>query len=340
MPVASRSVPHQNAVRAIVLLSIAALALAACAGTTAPTSPSPDPGSTIRLYTSVTQGTVDAVVGAYGSAQPDVTIEVFRAPTAELAARIAADLRSGGLQADVLWLTDPLSIAAYADQDLLLAWDPPSAGGIDPTYRTETFFGTRLLNLVLVAGADADPAPADWSDLTGETYRDAIAFSDPGFAGSSFAALGYFALSADHGMDFYRALRENGATKVQAPDDVTTGVAEGRFSAGITLDNSARTAIDKGSPIRLVWPSSGAIAVYSPIAVVAASPNQETARSFADFTLSNPGQAAIATTGWQPVLPGVVGGPTPGGTQVSPDWAMLFGRQDELLSDFRAIFDE
>jgi iron(III) transport system substrate-binding protein len=104
----------------------------------------------------------------------------------------------------------------------------------------------------------------------------------------------------------------------------------------MTLDNSARTAIKKGSPIALVWPASGAIAIYSPIAAVAASDNLGAADSFVDYTLSLPGQALIAGTGWQPVVG--PGGPAIGGAQVSPDWAAAFGTQRELLAAYRAIF--
>ncbi len=294
------------------------------------------PSGTITLYTSVTQATVDAVVGGFQDAYPGVTVDVFRAPTAEVAARIATDLAAGGLKADVLWLTDPLSIAAYADQGLLQAWTPPNAAAIDAAYRTDTFFGTRLLNLVLIKGAAVTPGPTDWKDLLSAAYQGKVALPDPGFAGSAFAALGYFAQTDGYGTAFYQALKDNGSTQVKAPDDVTTGVAEGRFAVGMTLDNSARTAIKKGSPITLVWPSSGAIAIYSPIAAVAASGNQVTTDAFVDYTLSAPAQALIAGTGWQPVVG--PGGPEIGGQQVSPDWAAAFGKQKELLASYRAIF--
>jgi len=171
--------------RSPVGLIIAALVLlAACSssGTPAPTAPTSNgttasatpaqspavamsPAGTITLYTSVTQSTVDAVVKGFTDAHPEIIVDVFRAPTAEVAARIATDLASGGLRADVLWLTDPLSIAGYADQKLLQAWTPPSAAGIDPAYRTNTSFGTRLLNMVLITGAAVTPGPADWKDL-------------------------------------------------------------------------------------------------------------------------------------------------------------------------------
>lgn len=297
----------------------------------------PSPTGTIRLYTSVTQNTVDAVVAAYKAAHPAVTVEVFRAPTGELAGRIAAELREGRIRGDILWLTDPLSIQAYAGQGLLREWTPTGAADLDAAYRGETFWGTRLLNMVMIRGADVTPVPASWKDLAHPAYRDAVAIPDPGFAGSAFGALGYFALTDGYGLDFYRSLKANGAVQVKTPDEVTTGVAEGHFKVGMTLDNSARTAIGKGSPIELVWPDAGAIAIYSPIAVVGATENAPAAESFVELVLSDAGQRAIAGTGWQPVRPDA-GGPQPGGPQVAPDWATAFGRQGELLAEYRAIF--
>ncbi len=302
-----------------------------------PPSPTLAPSGTITLYTSVTQGTVDAVIEGYAAAQPAVNVDVFRAPTGELAARIAAELRTGEIGGDILWLTDPLSIQTYSADGLLVEWEPAAAADIDPAYRGETFWGTRFLNMVIVRGADVLPGPTTWTDLADASYKDAVAIPDPGFAGSAFGTLAYFTQQDGVGLDFYRSLKANGTTQVKTPDEVTTGVAEGRFKAGITIDNSARTAIAKGSPVEMVWPSDGAIAMYSPIGVVAATDNASAAESFVEFVLSDPGQIAIAGTGFQPIRAGL-GGPEPGGDQVFPDWASAFGHQEQLLADYRAIF--
>ena len=307
------------------------------AGASPSVAASPEPGGTIRLYTSVTQATVDAVLAGYAEAHLGVTVEVFRAPTGELAARIAAELRDGRILGDVLWLTDPLSIQAYEAQDLLRTWEPAEAAGIAPAYRGETYWGTRFLNMVIVRGSDVAPGPLTWDDLADPAFRDAVAIPDPGFAGSAFGALGYFALSSTAGLDFYAALKANGAVQVKTPDEVTAGVAEGRFKIGMTLDNSARTAATKGSPVALEWPADGAIAMYSPIGVVDATANAPAAQSFVEFVLSDPGQVAIAGTGWQPIRASA-GGPPAEGPQVYPDWAGAFGRQAELLDGYRAIF--
>jgi iron(III) transport system substrate-binding protein len=298
--------------------------------------PSANPSS-LTLYTSVTQETIDAVTAGYQAAHPGATVTLFRAPTGELNARIAADLRSGGLKADVIWGTDPLSMQSYTDQSLLAPWPLPGLTSVPKKYQTPEFWGTRLLYLVIVTRQGLPAAPKDWDDLTSPAFADKVAVPDPAFAGSAFAALGYF--SQTKGMDYYRALRANGAKQVASIPDVVTQVAQGTYSAGITLDSQVRDAIKQGSPVDLVWPTSGAIALYSPIAQTSAAAHAAAAKDFLSYVLSTDGQQRIAAAGWQPIVPGIAGPPQPAGARsVSPDWDALFGHQDQLLAQYRSVF--
>jgi iron(III) transport system substrate-binding protein len=273
------------------------------------------------------------VLAALDETHPELEVEVFRAPTGELDARIATELRTGGLGADVFWMTDPLSLQRYETAGLLASLEGLDLESIPAAYRGETFVGTRLLNLVLVSGTEVEPKPAAWSDLA---RAEGVVMPDPGFAGSAFAALGYLATNEDYGIEFYQALADNGATVVQSPVDVVTGVAEGIYQTGITLDKIARDNVEKGAPIVMTWPEPGAIAIFSPAAVVAESDDLETARAFLQFLVSPEGQAAIASTGWQPVRDDVAWPYED--TVVTADWDELYGSQTQLLEDFYAIF--
>lgn len=341
-PPAARKVSRHRCVAIVLALSIVAVACstvlpASGDSPAAGTEPSDGAVGVVRLYTSITQDTVDAVNAAFATAHPDISLEVFRAPTGELNARIAAERREGRIRVDVLWLTDPLSMQPYAADHLLRTWSPPAAEAIDPAYRSDDYWGARLLNMVIVASADVDPVPTDWADLADPAYRDAVVVPDPGFAGSAFGALGYFALDEAYGLSHLQALSDNGTVQVQSPDEVVTGVAEGRYKAGMTLDFSVRQAVERGSPVRMVWPESGAIAMYSPIAVLESTEAAEAAETYVDFVLDVAGQRAIASTGWQPVHPDVEG-PSAEGPQVTPDWDAAFERREELLEEYRAIF--
>ncbi len=343
------------------LVAVLMLALSACASpgssaTVAATSPpagepsetasasaepsvAAAPSGTVTLYTSTTQGTVDGIVAAFTEKYPDVEVELFRAPTGEINARIATEQREGMIRGDVLWLSDPLSIQQYDADGLLRDWTPTEIDAVPEEYRADRFWGTRLLNVVMIHGSDVTPAPTAWADLADPAYRDSVAIIDPGFAGSAFGSLGYFATSDDFGIDFYRDLAANGATQLSAPDEVVTGVAEGRYKVGITLETPARAAVGNGSPIEVVWPDPGAIAIYSPIGVFADTENAVAAEALVDFILSEEGQTIIGATGFQPIREGVEGPPLDG-DQVAPDWAAIFDRQAELLEAYRAIFGE
>jgi len=328
--------------RPVSRLAVAALLLAAVACDSTPSDSGTAGGTvppTFTLYTSVTQNTVDAVVAGFTAAHPGAKVDVFRATTGALNARIAADQRSGGLRADVMWGTDPLSMQAFADQGLLRPWPLPDQPDVPAEFKTTHFWGTRLLYLVMVSGASVAPQPADWADLTDPAYRGAVALPDPAAAGSAFAALGYFSQAPGFGIDFYRRLKANGAAQVSTPAEVVTAVAQGRHKVGVTLDFEARKAVTQGAPVKLVWPTDGAIAVYSPIAVTAPAKQATAAQAFLSYVLSRDGQAKIGASGWQPVLPGVEGPPKPAGAAVvHPDWTALFGKQRELLQQHQAIF--
>jgi iron(III) transport system substrate-binding protein len=296
----------------------------------------------ITMYTSVTQNTVTAVVAGFAKADPGVKVSVFRATTGQLNARIAADQHSGGLRADVIWGTDPLSMESYAQQNLFRPWPLPSLTGVPAADKTTYFWGTRELYLVIVAHKGLSPMPATWSDLTSAAYKGKVAIPDPASAGSAFAALGYFATEPGFGLNYYQDLKANGAVQVSTVPEVVTDVAEGRYQLGITLDSEVRSAIAAGSPVVLDWPADGAISLYSPIAETVAATGGAAAatQAFMRYVLSPAGQTLIGKTGWQPVLPGIAGPARPAGaTEVYPSsWTVLFGRQQQILQQYQAIF--
>ena len=326
------------------LLPILLAAGAAACSSSAPSnsaSSNSDTSQQLTLYTSVTQNTVTAVVNGFARADPGVKVSVFRATTGQLNARITADRHSGGLRADVIWGTDPLSMESFAQENLFRPWPLPGLAGVPAADKATYFWGTRELYLVIVAHKGLTPMPQTWSALTESAYKGKVALPDPAAAGSAFAALGYFDTAPGFGLSFYQALKANGAVQVATIPEVVTDVAEGRYQLGITLDSEVRTAIAAGSPVVMDWPSDGAISLYSPIAetVAATGATNTAAQAFLRYVLSPAGQTAIGKTGWQPVLPGIAGPPRPAGaTEVHPGWSALFGRQQQILQQYQAIF--
>lgn len=310
-----------------------ALAVAGCGSGSGSSS-----SSTMTLYTCASANVEQAVVKAFEHDHDGAKVRVFRAPTGQLNARVAADARSGGIKADVIWACDPLTMHGYDKQGLLRAWSPPNASAIPSAYRTPHFTGVDVLYMI-VAIHDGVRAPASWRDLLDPAYRDAIALPSPTFAASALGLLGYFAARPDYGVAFYQRLKHNGAVQVNAPAEALTGVEQGRYKAGVTLANTAYAATKKGSPIDVAWPKPGGVAIYAPIGVTTKTHVSPLAEPFADFAASRAGQKIMAGQGTYVTLPGLGGPPLPAGSPTTrPDWPTLFAKYRSFLAAYGKIF--
>src|SRR3954454_2994322 len=333
--------------RRLVVTALLVPVLAACGGGSAGSessatsassagSTSPAPASLV-LYTCLSDESVQPVIKAFEARDDGGPVDLFRAPTGQLNARVAADVRSGGLGADVFWGCDPLTVQALVDQHLVGGWTPADAAAIPAQFRTDDYVGGHLLYMVAVHRTDV-PAPRTWADLTGGDYAN-LAVPDPAVAASALGALGWFAAEPGYGVDFYRDLRSKGAVQVGTPDEVTAGVAQGVYDAGITTANSAYAAKDAGSPVDVVWPEPGAVAIYGPIALATHSAHNQVAKSFISFVVGGEGQAVLGRSGAYPTLPGVEGPTVPDGAPVvSPDWTAIGADKDTILSEYQQVF--
>src|SRR3954452_15623789 len=99
----------------------------------------------ITVYTCLSDKTIQPVIEAFEKGAAGRTVDLFRAPTGQLNARIAADVRTGGLRADVVWGCDPLTMRDLVDQKLVGGWTPPGADAIPAAYRTKNYVGAHLL---------------------------------------------------------------------------------------------------------------------------------------------------------------------------------------------------
>jgi iron(III) transport system substrate-binding protein len=132
--------------------------LGACGSEVATTTATP-----ITLYTCVNDTTIQPVIQKFEAAHAGVKVDLFRAPTGQLNARVASDVRSGGLKADVIWACDPLTMQDYVAQGLVGGWTPQT--DIPAAVRTPDYVGVAVLYMVALT-RKGTPAPAAWTDLS------------------------------------------------------------------------------------------------------------------------------------------------------------------------------
>jgi len=254
----------------------------------------------IMLYTSVPTEIMTAIADAFMAENPTIEVEVFRSGTGTIQTKIAAEVEGGNLQADVIWVAEFSYYETLKKQGLLAQIFPEEADALPDNFKDPEnyYYAGRLINMVIAYNTyelTPETAPQSWTDLTDSKWYDNFVIPNPEYSGAAVAAVG--ALSINYGWEYFEDLRKNETVVVRGNSDVAQKVAAGEFPIGMTLDYIARGLRENGSPIDIVYPKDGTIAIPSPVAVMKGTDNMEAAMVFINYILSEKGQKALVELG-------------------------------------------
>ena len=307
----------------------------------------PAPTGKIILYTSVPQDIVDRLQSDYKAKFPASTLEVFRAGSSEVEAKMAAEKQAGSIQADLVWVAEPSTYEDFKAQGILLKFAPAEASVLPAEMKDKdgTYYAGRLINMVVAFNIKANPKPASWKDLLNSAYKGKLGFPTPASSGAAEAAVRTLADTQGFGWDYFKQFRANGGKQIKNNSAVQEQLSTGELLVGALLDFMMRDAKAKGSPVDYAWPTEGAVFIPSPIAVIKTSKNPEAAKAFVDYLLSKDGQASMVKLGnFIPVrsdVPGPAGTPALGQIKrLTTDWRTVREKRQDTKDQFEAIFSK
>ncbi|TYB82690.1 MAG: ABC transporter substrate-binding protein [Kosmotoga sp.] len=254
----------------------------------------------IMLYTSVPTEIMTAIADAFMEENPTIEVEIFRSGTGTIQTKIAAELQSGNLQADLIWVAEFSYYETLKDQGLLAKIFPEEAEALPDIFKDPEnyYYAGRLINMIIAFNTNEltqETAPQSWTDLMDSKWYDNFVMPNPEYSGAAVAAVG--ALALKYGWEYFEDLRENEAVVVRGNSVVAQKIAAGEFPIGMTLDYIARGLREKGSPIDIIYPKDGTIAIPSPVAIMKSTDNMEAAMAFVNYILSEKGQKALVELG-------------------------------------------
>ena len=332
----------------IAAFALSALALTGCAAS-ADATDSGDAGtpdaSTITLYTSEPQEKIDAIVAAFTEQHPEITVDVFRAGTGDLTARIAAEEKSGDIGADLLLAADAGTFEDYAERDLLLEYESPEAAAINQDLVDPEHFyvGTRVLPTVVAINTNViTEAPESWQDLTDPEYAGKIAMPNPDVSGAAAYNAAVWLHNDDLGMTWLEGLAANQPLIAESNGPVSQAVADGSSPVGIVVDSLVRDLAAAGSPIEAVYPEEGVPFVSQPVGIFADTAEPEASQLLVDFLISKEGQEIAASQSYLPIRDDVEspeGAPaTADITLLTPDLETIRASQADAVETFNGLF--
>ncbi len=258
--------------------------------------PTGKPRGEVWVYTSMYRHVLDALDPVLKEAAPELTVHWFQAGSEKVAARLEAELASGGSQCDVLVTSDPFLYQRFKKEGRWLRYVSPNGvrtpqSLVDPDGH---FASVRVSTMVLVHRAGT-PAPTSFASLAGEPLRGEVVVGDPLTSGTAYSWA--VAMDATLGADFFARLRANGARVGGGNAAVLQKIEGGEARVGVLLLENALAAKAKGSPIDLDWPSDGAVLIPGYEGILSTTRNADGAKAVVDALLSPKGQDVIARLG-------------------------------------------
>ncbi len=257
--------------------------------------------SRVLLYTSVPQKLATQFADAFMKTRPDIKVEIYRAGSTEVGAKLAAEREVGGIRADLLWLADAPVYYDLRGRGELFAYISPEAKAIPADLKDPKGFFTagRLINMIIAVNTEVTPlkdAPKSWKDFP--DFGKKAVMGNPLYSGSNFVTVAAFVKK--DGWGWFEKARAKGVAVVRGNSEAASALAGKEFGIAMTLDYIIAGLIKKGAPLAIIWPAEGAISVPSPIAIIKGTKNPNGAKAFVDYVLSKQGQEFLVK---QEVIP-------------------------------------
>ena len=253
------------------------------------------------LYSSMTEGDLDALITCFNEKYPDINVEVVNGSAGELTTRLAGeasnpvgDLVWGGMAdsdgdryAEIFesWVTqyNDEAISGYSTPNGLYSMDHLSTVVFCVNTELEEQLGLNIQS---------------YQDLLDPKLKGQIVFSDPNSSSAAWNnvsnIMSVFGADSDEAWNYIEQLMPN-LVIAGSSSACFKSVQQGEYVVGLTYEDGAVNLVKDGADnIRLQYPSEGTSATAFGCALVKNGPNPENAKAMIDFLCSAEGQTALA----------------------------------------------
>ena len=259
------------------------------------------------IYTSQPNEDAQATVDGFKAANPDLEVEWVRDGTPKIMAKLMAEIEAGNPVADILLIADTVTLERMKQAGQLLAYKSPEAENFDASlYDADGhYYSTKLITTGIMYNTQAAMKPASWADLAKPEAKGLVAMPSPLTSGAALIHAQTLTGVDSLGWDYYEQLKANEAVASGGNGAVLKSVASGEKAYGVVVDYLPIREKAKGAPVEFVFPEEGVSAVTEPIAILSSSKNQDAAKKFIDFILSEEGQKVQLDLGYIPARNGL-----------------------------------
>lgn len=302
----------------------------------------------VMLYSSLKDVQLSALKFGFTKKYPDIDFKYYSAGSGDILEKIISEQdEDNNIKADLLWTGEPTYYFILKERGLLMPYLSPEAKSIPKRLidKDHYYCGARIVTLGFVyntRNVKANEIPRDWEDLLKPEFKGRLAMTDPRFSGTALYTLAGLYQNSKFGWNYFKALKKNGLKLEKNAVEVVEKVSSGEYDVCIGVDYIAKTLMEKGARIGLVYPRGGISTVVSPIAILKSTRNYPAVKKLYDYILSIEGQLILMKENVIPVRPevklsGAISIKDAVRKALPVDEGQLMLEKDKLLNQFNEI---
>lgn len=254
------------------------------------------------IYTSMKESLIGGIVEGFKAKYPAIEVDWQSAGAGKIMAKLEAERQSGHLMADIIWTSEVPDFYQMKNDGLLEKYQPAGFEELLNPFDDYdgSFTAARLGTLGIVININkVQTPPASWETIaTDPLYKNSFGIADPALSGTAFMSIAL--LEKQFGWDYIIRLHDNGATKSKGSGRVVDDTSDGVLNACLGVDYITAGKIDKGAPLRMVYPKE-LLMVPSPVAIFKDADHKDNAKKFVDYLMTQEAQQKVADAGTVPV---------------------------------------
>ena len=334
----------------ICALTLVALLSVGCGGDTAGDKggdKNKNSANKLVIYTSMKESLIGGIVEGFKAKYPDIEVDWQSAGAGKIMAKLDAERQSGHLMADIIWTSEVPDFYQMKNEGLLEKYQPAGFEELLNPFDDYdgSFTAARLGTLGIVINTNkVTTDPAGWDTIaTDPLYKNSFGIADPALSGTAFMSIAL--LEKQFGWDYIIRLHDNGATKSKGSGRVIDDTADGVLNACLGVDYITAGKIDKGAPLKMVYPHE-LLMVPSPVAIFKDADHKDNAKKFVDYLVTQEAQQKVAEAGTVPVrrdiqMPEKYNLPNPEdalNNGIKINYAEVLEQKDEIVKKFSNLF--
>jgi iron(III) transport system substrate-binding protein len=298
----------------------------------------------VTWYTAHTDGeSAEQAGAAFTKLYPDIKCTVIRTTAQVAYQRLQQDIKNNSANCDVFSSTDLGHDEALKARGQFLKYAPVNLAGISPDYLgldKDGFYHATVAELcVLLANTKTvteAETPKAWKDLLNPRFKNQVTVGHPGFSGT--VGTWVVVMRDLYGWKFFEDLERSKPQIGRSVNDSVTTLNSGERQVAMGPVGLAKVSASRGNPIRVTYPTDGAVIVVSPSAIMKNAPHPNAAKLFMEF-LCGPAHAEVmAAAGRAPVRPTSQGSGLPSSKILRPTTEQIVKGIPDVIEQWRDLF--